>query len=174
VGLSYTGTLARSAGFVTATLVAIVGAVSLVREARREDAEGKTRRERWFPPVGCTVVIACGMVLYLGLILPPVGAWMAGNAVMAGRPVSPTVAADPVLPLPILAIHADPEAGGGPSHQDLRAVADIYQLAYLTGASPTKTVMERFGLPRSTASRWIRLAREHGLLGPATPRKAGG
>jgi amino acid transporter len=108
VGLSYTGTLARSAGFVTATLVAIVGAVSLVREARREDAEGKTRRERWFPPVGCTVVIACGMVLYLGLILPPLGAWMAGNAVMAGRPVSPTVAADPVLPLPILAIHADP------------------------------------------------------------------
>jgi hypothetical protein len=66
------------------------------------------------------------------------------------------------------------QAGGGPSDQDLRAVADIYQLAYLTHAAPTKAVMGRFNLPRSTASRWIRLARERGLLGPATPGKAGG
>jgi hypothetical protein len=64
-------------------------------------------------------------------------------------------------------------AGGGPSEDDLRAVADVYQLAYVTGGAPTKTVMERLGLPRSTASRWIRMARERGLLGPATPRKAG-
>jgi hypothetical protein len=66
------------------------------------------------------------------------------------------------------------QAGGGPSDQDLRAVADIYQLAFLTGAAPTKAVIGRFNLPRSTASRWIKMARERGLLGPATPRKAGG
>jgi transposase len=66
------------------------------------------------------------------------------------------------------------QAGGGPSDADLRAVADVYQLAYVTGGAPTKTVMERLGLPRSTAGRWIALARERGLLGPATPRKAGG
>lgn len=65
-------------------------------------------------------------------------------------------------------------AGGGPSDEDLRAVADVYQLAYVTGGAPTKTVMERLALPRSTASRWVRMARERGLLGPATPRKAGG
>jgi integrase len=65
------------------------------------------------------------------------------------------------------------QAGGGPSDADLRAVADVYQLAYVTGGAPTKTVMERLGLPRSTAGRWIALARERGLLGPATPRKAG-
>jgi len=65
-------------------------------------------------------------------------------------------------------------AGGGPSDADLRAVADVYQLAHQTNAPPTRTVMHRFDLPRSTASRWIRMARERGLLGPATPRKAGG
>jgi Family of unknown function (DUF6214) len=65
-------------------------------------------------------------------------------------------------------------AGGGPGEEDLRAVADVYQLAYVTGGAPTKTVMQRLSLPRSTASRWIALARERGLLGPATPRKAGG
>jgi len=78
-----------------------------------------------------------------------------------------------LTPLGPIALSERAQAGGGPSDADLRAVADIYQLAYLTGA-PTKTVMQRLDLPRSTASRWIRIARDRGLLGPATPRKAGG
>jgi hypothetical protein len=65
-------------------------------------------------------------------------------------------------------------SGGGPSEEDLWAVAAVYHAAYATGAAPTKMVMQRFGLPRSTASRWIALARKRGMLGPATPRKAGG
>lgn len=65
-------------------------------------------------------------------------------------------------------------AGGGLAEEDLRNVATLYQVAYATGNPPTKTVMDRFALPRSTASRWIALARKRGLLGPATPRKAGG
>jgi hypothetical protein len=73
-----------------------------------------------------------------------------------------------------IALSERARAGGGPSEKDLRAVADVYQIAYVTGGPPTKTVMERLGLPRSTASRWIRMARERGLLGPATPGKAGG
>jgi hypothetical protein len=73
-----------------------------------------------------------------------------------------------------IALSERARAGGGPSEEDLRAVADVYQLAYATGAPPAKTVTQRLGLPRSTASRWIRMARERGLLGPATPRKAGG
>jgi hypothetical protein len=73
-----------------------------------------------------------------------------------------------------IALSERARAGAGPSEKDLRAVADVYQLAYVTGGAPTKTVMERLGLPRSTASRWIRMARDRGLLGPATPRKAGG
>jgi hypothetical protein len=79
-----------------------------------------------------------------------------------------------LTPLGPIALSERAQAGGGPSDADLRAVADIYQLAYLTGAAPTKTVMQRLDLPRSTASRWIRIARDRGLLGPATPRKAGG
>jgi hypothetical protein len=74
--------------------------------------------------------------------------------------------------LPMLSERA--QHGGGPSDEDLWLVATVYQVAYATGEAPTKTVMNRLGLPRSTASRWIRMARERGLLGPATPSKAGG
>jgi hypothetical protein len=62
----------------------------------------------------------------------------------------------------------------GPTEKDLQTVADVYHVAYATGQAPTKAVIERLDLPRSTASRWVRMARERGLLGPATPRKAGG
>jgi hypothetical protein len=74
--------------------------------------------------------------------------------------------------LPMLSERA--QHGGGPSEEDLWLVATVYQVAYATGEAPTKTVMNRLALPRSTASRWIRMARERGLLGPATPSKAGG
>ena len=74
--------------------------------------------------------------------------------------------------LPMLSERA--QSGGGPSEEDLRLIATVYQVAYATGGAPTTTVMDRLGLPRSTAGRWIALARKRGLLGPATPRKAGG
>jgi hypothetical protein len=62
----------------------------------------------------------------------------------------------------------------GPTDADLQTVADLYHVAYATSQPPTKLVMNRLDLPRSTAGRWIALARKRGLLGPATPRKAGG
>jgi hypothetical protein len=74
--------------------------------------------------------------------------------------------------LPLLSEGA--RAGRGPSEEDLRIIATVYQVAYATGTPPTKAVMLRSGVPRSTAGRWIRMARERGLLGSATPRKAGG
>jgi hypothetical protein len=73
-----------------------------------------------------------------------------------------------------LALSERAKGGGGPSDEDLRTVAALYQVAYATGQAPTRLVMNRLELPRSTAGRWIRMARERGLLGPATPRKAGG
>ena len=73
-----------------------------------------------------------------------------------------------------LALSERAKGGGGPSDEDLRTVAALYQVAYATGQAPTKLVMNRLDLPRSTASRWVRMARDRGLLGPATPRKAGG
>jgi hypothetical protein len=73
-----------------------------------------------------------------------------------------------------LALSERAKGGGGPSDEDLRTVAALYQVAYATGQAPTRLVMNRLDLPRSTASRWVRMARDRGLLGPATPRKAGG
>ena len=73
-----------------------------------------------------------------------------------------------------LALSERAKGGGGPSDEDLRTVAALYQVAYATGQAPTRLVMNRLELPRSTAGRWIRMARDRGLLGPATPRKAGG
>jgi len=64
--------------------------------------------------------------------------------------------------------------GSGPSDLELEIVAGAYRAAYAAGAPPTKAVMDKLGVPRSTASRRIRMARERGLLGPATPRTAGG
>jgi hypothetical protein len=55
----------------------------------------------------------------------------------------------------------------------VRVVAWVYQFAYMVGQRPTATVMKGFDLPRSTAGRLIRQARDQGLLGQTTERKAG-
>ncbi len=68
--------------------------------------------------------------------------------------------------------HVDAFAGGerpdellsqGPTDLALRYVADIYQLAYACGLKPTKAVTD-LGLSRSTAERWLRTARQKGIL----------
>jgi hypothetical protein len=59
---------------------------------------------------------------------------------------------------------APPPGRSGPTIDHLRASGQIYTLAYACGGSPRKEVMEALGLPRTTANRWIRLAREQGQL----------
>jgi hypothetical protein len=61
----------------------------------------------------------------------------------------------------------------GPTHETLGAVAAVYRLAYLTSGRPTAYVRETFGVSKSTASRWVQLARAKGFLGAASPRRAG-
>lgn len=51
----------------------------------------------------------------------------------------------------------------GPTDDALRYIADVYQLAHACGLNPTREVAER-GLARSTAERWVRKAREKGML----------
>lgn len=64
---------------------------------------------------------------------------------------------------------------GGPTDEALRWVAKVYRLALVMGDSPTREVESVFELPRSTADRWVALARERGFLGKAEgPGKAGG
>lgn len=63
----------------------------------------------------------------------------------------------------------------GPVAATLEAVAYLYRLAVLMGEPPTKTVEQTLELPRSTAGRWVALARKEGFLGAAEgPGKAGG
>lgn len=57
--------------------------------------------------------------------------------------------------------------------ETLREVALTYRTAHARGQAPTQAVMERWYVSRSTASRWVKRARQAGMLGPATPRVAG-
>lgn len=63
----------------------------------------------------------------------------------------------------------------GPTDEALTWVARAYRLALLLDMPPTKEVEASIGLPRSTAGRWVALARERGFLGPSEGAgKAGG
>jgi hypothetical protein len=61
----------------------------------------------------------------------------------------------------------------GPTDQALKRAAAVYRMAHLMGLPPTETVAQDLELPRSTAGRWVSMARQRGFLGPAEPRKAG-
>ena len=62
----------------------------------------------------------------------------------------------------------------GPTDRALRWVAHFYRWGYAVSYGGTKAVEELLGLPRSTAGRWVKLAREAGYLGPAEgPGRAG-
>jgi hypothetical protein len=70
------------------------------------------------------------------------------------------------------------KAGGRPrgypiDDDELRRVADTYRAAIKLGEHPTQRVMREHHTGRSTASRWIRRARDAGHLGAARPRVAG-
>jgi hypothetical protein len=47
-----------------------------------------------------------------------------------------------------------------------RAVAEVYRLATEAGRPPTKSVMEHFSVPYSTANKWVERSRAQGLLSP--------
>lgn len=66
-----------------------------------------------------------------------------------------------------------PEGGRGRrpiTAEHLEEVADVYRRGRHRG---TQWVMEEWQVPRSTASRWIRRARDEKILGEAIPRAAG-
>lgn len=52
----------------------------------------------------------------------------------------------------------------GPTDESLAAVAFFYNLAMLIGGPPARYVELKLGLPRTTASKWVRRAREKGLI----------
>jgi hypothetical protein len=62
----------------------------------------------------------------------------------------------------------------GPTDETLKTVAWVYRMAHAVGEAPTAAVEEVFELPRSTAGRWVSLARKRDFLGRGRPGKAGG
>ncbi len=63
----------------------------------------------------------------------------------------------------------------GPTDEALEWVARAYRTALVLGESPTKSIESAVGLSRSTAGRWVSLAREKGFLGASEgPGRAGG
>ena len=66
-----------------------------------------------------------------------------------------------------------PDTRLGPTEEALELTARVYRAAYAAQYDPTKAVVERFDLPRSTAARWVMKARERGLLGETDERREG-
>lgn len=52
----------------------------------------------------------------------------------------------------------------GPTDESLQWAANFYNLGQVLGLPPAKQVEINLGLPRTTASKWVRRAREKGLL----------
>ncbi len=77
-------------------------------------------------------------------------------------------------PLAVTAHQVERWRGAAPDDDTLERVALIYRLAYAAHDNPTQAVVDYFERPRSTASRWIRMARERGYLRPAPAERRAG
>lgn len=67
-------------------------------------------------------------------------------------------------PMEPLEFDAEAIRSAGPTDESLRVVADIYEIARLMGDPPARQVEKTLNMPRTTASKWIRRARERGIL----------
>lgn len=65
-----------------------------------------------------------------------------------------------------------PRRGSPITRQHLEEVAQTYRDAFQRGDRPTRAVQATFSVERATASRWVRAARDAGLLPPAEPGRA--
>lgn len=104
----------------------------------------------------------------------PVARLMGEAAVAHVFNVEPTGAADRSVRMTPLGAFGPGDVTDGPTDEALRKVAVVYQLHHACGLPPTRAVEIIFELPRSTAGRWVGMARERGLLGPTTPGRASG
>lgn len=88
--------------------------------------------------------------------------------------VEPTGAEDGSIRATPVGAFGPEDVTSGPTDDALHKVATVYQLHYACGRPPTKAVEMIFEVPRSTAGRWVSMARDRGLLGPTTPGRASG
>jgi hypothetical protein len=144
VGLTYTGTLARSSGFVILYLFIIVylfsapvATLQAIRIRRLEDPNFVQGRFDKVQLLSTAVVGVALLVMTLSAAMLKAGD--AAQDVWAGKPVGPIRftlspwSQKPLLPIPILAIHADPatlepagKPGDSPAVQRLRGRKLLY------------------------------------------------
>lgn len=123
---------------------------------RGEDSEPITSEGLRKLPVAALITSAAQQVLWSG--------WYSQDT---GDGSEQDVTMIPAPPVP------DDIAEHGPTTQALMHVARQYRLAHAAGMAPTNAVADRLGLSRSTAGRWVMLAREQGYLGATTSGRAG-
>jgi hypothetical protein len=82
-----------------------------------------------------------------------------------------TLASDEFKVTPLRRLSFKRFAKSGPTDEALEHVALIYRLAYACNDNPTAAVVEAFGLPRSTAERWVSKARDLGFIDIPDPRR---
>jgi hypothetical protein len=70
-------------------------------------------------------------------------------------------------------LHPPADVAEHPTSRALRWVGHLYRYGWAVSDNPTATVAETLRLPRSTAGRWVRMARQAGHLGAAEVGKAG-
>jgi hypothetical protein len=61
---------------------------------------------------------------------------------------------------PRSAVQMDRRPGRRPTPDELRLVAEVYSWHYVAWGAPARAVMAIWEIPRSTANRWLRTARE--------------
>jgi hypothetical protein len=66
-----------------------------------------------------------------------------------------------------------PRRGSPVTEEHLAQVAALYRAALDRGDAPTQAVAETMHAARSTAARWVGMARSRGLLGASIPGRAG-
>ena len=66
-----------------------------------------------------------------------------------------------------------PRKGSPLTEEDLAKVAEIYRTAVAHGDPPDEAIAHAMHASRSTAARWVRKARDVGLLGDAVPGRSG-
>jgi hypothetical protein len=72
-----------------------------------------------------------------------------------------------------LPVRKPPPRRNSVTREHLEQVATVYRKAEAVGLPPTKAVSEQLGASHSTAARWVGMARQKGLLGPAQPGRSG-
>lgn len=58
----------------------------------------------------------------------------------------------------------------GPTTDSLKVVADFYELGRATGRNPARFVESTLGMPRTTVSKWVRRARDLGMISEGVDR----